>query len=214
MWYVPSSVGSSYEPKLLGTYELELARSVQASVRTGFARVVDVGAAEGYYAVGMALAIPGVQVVAFEANPAGRELLCRMADLNGVRDRILVHGVCDVPALQRWIDPASRTLLIMDVEGAEKKLLDPDLLPALRTVHVIVEIHDYADPEIGDVIRARFRQTHQIEEINVKRRLLGDYPIAVPWLFKTAARGALVNAIDEHRHPDSYWLWMLPVSSE
>src|SRR4051812_22623153 len=72
MHYSDRSVGSAFFPKVLGTYERELHERIRACFQMGVRTVIDVGAAEGYYAVGLAMRIPGVQVVAFETEEAGR----------------------------------------------------------------------------------------------------------------------------------------------
>lgn len=59
------AVGSSLWPKLLGSYEAELAPTFEALCATPYRTVVDVGAAEGYYAVGLGLRLG-------EAPPRGR----------------------------------------------------------------------------------------------------------------------------------------------
>jgi hypothetical protein len=53
-------------PKLLGIYERELNPYIDQACALNFSRIVDVGAAEGYYAVGMALRNPHARVIAFE----------------------------------------------------------------------------------------------------------------------------------------------------
>src|SRR5262245_41340678 len=57
-----AAVGSTLYPKLLGSYERELHQTVDDIVRLGYDTVVDIGAAEGYYAVGLAMKMPGTQV--------------------------------------------------------------------------------------------------------------------------------------------------------
>jgi hypothetical protein len=94
MHYVDTSVGSCFIPKLLGTYERELASKVEWICRHQPELVVDIGAAEGYYAVGSALRVPLARVVAFELDERGRTALRCMADLNGVADRLSVRGRC------------------------------------------------------------------------------------------------------------------------
>ena len=54
MKYVNQSVGSMWFPKVLGTYELELASIIRGFCLARPPSVVDIGAAEGYYAVGVA----------------------------------------------------------------------------------------------------------------------------------------------------------------
>lgn len=54
LMYPRESVGSAWAPKLLGTYESELSPTIERIVSGGYRSVVDIGAAEGYYAVGLA----------------------------------------------------------------------------------------------------------------------------------------------------------------
>src|SRR4051794_5025833 len=49
-------------PKLTGAYELELHGALQEWITAEPAIVVDVGCSEGYYAVGLARALPGAPI--------------------------------------------------------------------------------------------------------------------------------------------------------
>ena len=71
---------SAYCPKLLGTYEQEL-HSVVDSLRTQrpYQRVINIGAGEGYYAVGLALHLPQSRLTAFEADPDSRKGMMSLA---------------------------------------------------------------------------------------------------------------------------------------
>src|SRR5579862_6564668 len=72
--YVERAVGSTVQPKLLGIYERELWECVEQAAKIPFETIIDIGAAEGYYSIGMAMRIPAAKNIAFEMNPAGREL--------------------------------------------------------------------------------------------------------------------------------------------
>lgn len=100
MRYLDHSVGSAYLPKLLGTYERELAPVIEEMCATGPRLIVNVGAAEGYYAVGLARRNPEARVIAFESDPSGRAALYRMARLNGVDAQIDIRGECDPVGLK------------------------------------------------------------------------------------------------------------------
>src|SRR5687767_13183612 len=63
------AAGSAIFPKLAGCYEAELRSLMEQIVRTPYTTVVDVGCAEGYYAVGLALRMPQVNVLAFDMDP-------------------------------------------------------------------------------------------------------------------------------------------------
>ena len=56
--------GSTMLGKLLGTYEGELADLITSLVKQPYDAVVDVGCAEGYYAVGLALKISTAKIFA------------------------------------------------------------------------------------------------------------------------------------------------------
>src|SRR6185436_5046661 len=99
MRYVDRSFGSVYWPKLLGTYELELHATLAALLARDFETVLVAGAAEGYYAVGMATRLPQARIVAWEANTEARTAVAELACLNGVGDRIELRGICDFGGL-------------------------------------------------------------------------------------------------------------------
>src|SRR5207302_355482 len=60
MEYVSAATEGALVPRLLGTYESELHPHLQAFAEAGLDCVVDVGCAEGYYAVGLARMMPEV----------------------------------------------------------------------------------------------------------------------------------------------------------
>lgn len=210
MKYVNTSVGSEYVAKLLGTYELELNTIIQDLVSHDFQTIVDIGAAEGYYAVGMARQCTNCHVIAFEANKHGRELLEQMALLNGVRDRVRIEGFCEPMSLGDTLLNSGRTLVIMDVEGGEKILLDPMVAPELLYAHIIVEIHDFVDLELGELILQRFKNSHHIQDIAIEERSLNNYPFEIPALAGILFRNALLDALSEKRHHNSRWFYMGP----
>ncbi len=152
----PDASATSLIPKLLGAYERELHGAIEQAVAAEPEQVVNVGAAEGYYAVGLARRCPAARVHAFEADPRACELLARVATANGVA--LEIHGAATIDALDRL--PAARTLVVIDCEGCEATLLDPDRVPILRTATIIAELHDFAVP--GDTVTARFVATHEV----------------------------------------------------
>lgn len=210
MRYVHEAVGSSYLPKLLGTYELELHPVVDKLRGMGFGLVVDVGAAEGYYAVGAALLWPSARVVAFEAEATGRLLCGELAARNGARARVEVLGFADLRSFGGVLDRAggAPTLVIMDVEGAEVALLDPAATPALARATILVECHDDEGNPIAETLRARFGATHSVETYASRRRTLADFPLRdrppLGWSVPVMA------AMAEHRPRRMEWLFMTP----
>ena len=147
--------------KLAGTYEAELHPVVAEWVAHGFPHVVDVGSAEGYYAVGFATAMPATTVHAYDVDADARERCAAMAALNGVADRVAIGELCTRATLATL--PEDGVALLSDCEGYERVLLDPDATPRLRGWTILVELHEFLDPEIAGTIAGRFEPTHDVE---------------------------------------------------
>jgi hypothetical protein len=212
MRYVSESVGSQYWPKLFGTYEAELHACLTNWDAVGFRKVVDVGAAEGYYAVGCALRWPQAKVDAFESEEKGRQLVSAMAAANGVVDRVRVHGHATVASL-RAAFPAPRSgpvLCIMDVEGAEEELADAEAVPALLGTHLLIETHEFAVPGIGNLLKERFHGSHDLTEIRPRPRTVADFAGSVPVAVRWALGRSLPFLVDEWRSAGCGWLLGTP----
>lgn len=200
--YIARSAGSQYGPKILGTYELELWPVIDEVIRRGYNLVIDVGAAEGYYAVGLAHRLPSARVIAFEAEPRARRLLRRLADLNGIT-RLQIEGFCTPDALGRAIPDAERPLIICDIEGAEDDVLRPDAVPALRRADVLVELHEFLRPGISAEIYRRFHPSHRIRFIPSEPRTSADWPDGIDIPVHLRQR-----LLAEIRPGPMTWFWM------
>ncbi|HSQ32965.1 MAG TPA: FkbM family methyltransferase [Gemmatimonadaceae bacterium] len=169
------TVGSTLYPKLLGSYERELQPCIDQAVARSYRTIVDIGAAEGYYAIGLARAIPGTRVFAFEANPAGAGALQAMAQANNVADRVNVLGTATIENLGAL--PVERPVLVVcDCEGCEHRLLDPVRVSWLRDADVIVEVHQLHGTNPRAELRERFEKTHEVSIVEVRRRDSSLYP--------------------------------------
>jgi hypothetical protein len=177
--YVSTAKGSSIGPKLLGTYELELREIVEGAIARGYRTIINIGAGEGYYAVGMAKRMAAARFICFDADPSNQEQIKTLAKLNGVEGQIDVRGFCDDAALAAAIGDATDVLVICDIEGAEIEVLRPDAVPALRRVDLLVEMHDIIRKGCSDALRSRFDASHQIEVIPTRRRRTEDFPVGV-----------------------------------
>jgi hypothetical protein len=87
MRYHGKAVCGAAAPKIMGVYESELAPFLLKWSVIPLQHIIDVGAAEGYYAVGCAMLWPQAAVTAFESSEEGRRLLTRNVELNGLQSR-------------------------------------------------------------------------------------------------------------------------------
>ena len=163
-----------YAPKLLGSFEREIAPALERAIAHGPAAVHVIGAAEGYYAIGLARRLPAAAVTAYEAEESKHELLLALAELNGVRQRIELHGACDADALAATLPEGA--LVVCDCDGCELEVLDPSRVPALRGAAMIVEAHDLLVEGTTAGLRERFAPTHEIAEIATETRYVDDFP--------------------------------------
>ena len=156
-------------PILLGCYEHELHPFFEEVIAKGYGRILNIGCSVGYYAVGLARRMPNVIVEAFDIDEAARKKCAEMARANGVEDRVPISGEFFGKDFEKYAD--KKTLVIMDIEGAEKDLLNPNAFPALRKMDVLVELHDFADPMISKTIIPLFESSHTIEIIKNRTSL-------------------------------------------
>jgi hypothetical protein len=196
-------------PKLLGTYELEIHDTIRLLSDQAFHTIINVGAGEGYYAVGLARMIRTGTVYAFEANSAKHELIRRLAEDNGVGGRIKISGLCTVADLASVLSNRPPCLVVMDVEGAEGELLNPELIGALRTTWILVEKHDVFCPGISREISARFKQSHVETSCDSVPRLMADFPIR-DFLIRLLPDKDIVALMNESRPGPMSWSLLVP----
>jgi hypothetical protein len=202
MQYVESAVGSMLGPKLLGTYESEIVDIIEELVRNRYDRIIDIGAAEGYYAVGLLRRDKSTWMIAFEATENGQKLLAEMAERNDVSSRLDVRGQCTTADLQISIGNNMEVAIVCDIDGGEYELLDPVRVPALKSCDILVETHDCYNPKITSTLMERFRSTHTIKRVRSAKRRSRDLPSADGF----SAR-EVVKLASEHRPPQE-WFWM------
>lgn len=203
MAYLDTATEGALAPRLLGSYEDELHPHLRAFAAEGIDCVIDVGCAEGYYAVGLARLMPQAEVFAHDVSIPAQEACRAMAALNGVEARVHVCGAFQPADFEAFA--GRKALVIMDVEGAETELLRPDLAPALAGMRLIVETHDVYAPGALETVRARFEATHDIVRVDP-----GPKTIALPDYLRGLSHLDQLLAVWEFRSAPTPWLVMTP----
>lgn len=192
---------------ILGTAELEIHRAIEKLLARNYGTILNIGAADGYYAVGLARRAPAARVVAFESVARFHEIIERTAAANGVADRVQINGYCDRDALRAALARAKRPILVMaDVEGYETQLLDPIVLPELRTVDLLIETHDAVVPRCTNLMFHRFQATHAVERFVARPRELRDFPAGFLTLLQRFFPTAALELMNERRTGIQEWL--------
>jgi hypothetical protein len=202
--YGGTSYGSTYGPKLLGTYEMELAPWFSVSRLERYGRFIDVGCAEGYYTNGVAHAFKQanrrpLEILGFDLEQAALAESRRISQLNGLE--VIAACGSGPDGASSW---SGRTFVLCDVEGAEIELLDPAGRPWLREADLLVEVHDEPGQELvlNELLR-RF-PNHRGCVVQAKPRVTQDFPAVLgDWNVLPAVQ---LEAMDEKRVKGLRWL--------
>ena len=208
--YIIESEGSALGPKLLGTYEKELEEIMYEAMSKNLSRILDIGAAEGYYAVGLATFLPDAKVIAFEASSKGRSLLKQLAELNGVSSRLDLRGFCTTEEFVSVVAATPVDFVIMDIEGGEDALLTEETVAHLKSTTLLIEIHEFVVPGIGAKLRELLGESHTIVEVAATARSLADVPGILLRLIIQAFRLTGRDYLDEMRPDGMSWMYFAP----
>lgn len=90
--FLRQSAEGCHVAKLLGCCEQPLHRHISAALSGRYHRIINIGCAEGYYAVGFAVAAPALVSVACDIDLKAQSVYGEMAEKNGVSDRVEIGG--------------------------------------------------------------------------------------------------------------------------
>lgn len=188
--------------KLLGTYEQELHGVIRDMALYHHDGVIDIGCAEGYYAIGLGLVFETAQVVAYDTNEVAHDICRENARLNGIDDRVSLKRWCDPDELVLQCSMLSSPLIFCDCEGYETELFgEVETRNALRHADIIIECHDFLKANCTETIRDWFTGTHDVYEYRAGAR--------DPSAFAMLANVSDVNrwlAVCEHRPCVMSWV--------
>jgi hypothetical protein len=140
--------------KLLGIYEEELNEKIEKAISLSPKRIVNVGCAEGYYAIGMKIRCPNSQVLAIDLSD--RALECTLANADS-------NGIC-IDVDKKIPSPTSGDFWIIDIEGGEIQLLNE--ASQWKNVCMLVEMHEWTNRSMCEIFKSKFEKTHTISVIN------------------------------------------------
>lgn len=159
------SHGSSMFAKLLGTYESELYKEFEELLKTDYSEIIDIGCAEGYYAVGLARKKPRAKIYAYDISESAINACREMAKLNGVEGQFVFNNFCSEETLANF-KFHGKGLIICDCEGYELELFTPRAVKGLVNCDLVIELHDLYTEKITPFIENAFRQTHTVKLVN------------------------------------------------
>lgn len=201
MDYSVRAAEGSRTARLLGCYEASLSPVIERIIARAYPLLIDIGAAEGYYAVGFARRMPGTSVFAYDNDPAARTLCATLAASNQVAERVKIFAQMDHAGFDVCL--RQPTVVVCDIEGGEGALLDPLRAPGLVAADVLVEVHEGSSPGLIASLTNRFSATHEITRIDRQLR-----PEALPDWSETLSDLDRLLLLWEWRATATPWLWM------
>lgn len=152
----PDETWGNMTPRLIGCYEQELHGPLEQEIAENPKTVLNIGCAEGYYAVGLAMRLPEAKVWGLDTDDKAIEITRLAAEANGVT----VNFARTTDEMYGAINSAD--LIVCDCEGAEIVYLDPVRFKGLWKSTIIVELHDSKTVDATETITKRFMETHEI----------------------------------------------------
>ena len=177
MHYIDEAYTSFLCPKITGTYEKEIQPVMELEKGISYDAFIDIGAAEGYYSVGMALFSESKSIISFEASEYANKLQLELAKLNKVEDKIVMLGFCESSDLTVQTEKYEKIFILCDVDGYELALLDNQATPRLNFATMLIECHNHCYAEMEISLKERFKDTHDSTSFTVRTKAdLSDYP--------------------------------------
>lgn len=138
--------------KILGTYEEKVVNKlIKFSKKNN--TFIDIGAADGFYVVGMAFKNFFKYIYAFEVNSQSRKIIKLNHKLNKCKQNIKIKSEANYLSLKRIVKLRKKCTLLIDIEGAEFDLLSLKVLKLLKDCNIICELHKfYGEKKYYDLI--------------------------------------------------------------
>ena len=164
---------------LFGLYEKEVLDSLQR-IHNKNATFIDLGAADGYYGIGVLVSNLFEKSICYEISEEGRKTIKDNAHLNNVLHKVEIRGIAkknfynELPS-----NILSNSFLLIDIEGAEFELLDKSTFNAFSNSIIFIELHDwFYEDGLKKLQKLKNDSilTHEITELKMGARDLSIFP--------------------------------------
>jgi hypothetical protein len=164
--------------EILGLYESCLHPAISDLVNRKIENIMIIGGHKGYYSAGLSNFLRPKKMYVYEMDDAYLPLIETWIKINNLSPFIMGKEAT-TEILKNFQDKID--FLLIDCEGAEMFLLQPDSYKWQKKADVLVEIHHFYNNKIMGTIIERFRDTHEIsviyddlnEDLKIKNILIG-----------------------------------------
>lgn len=164
---------------ILGLYEKEILHELEC-IGQKFDCFIDIGAADGYYGLGVIKNGLFKKSYCFEMTYEGRESIRINSLANGLVNKIVIKEAAKQGFYNEIeLSDLKSSLLFIDIEGGEFDLLSEDVFQVFRNSPIIIELHDWffkdSDLKMKKLIEISSK-THNWREIKTGGRDLSKFP--------------------------------------
>jgi len=198
---------STFIPKIIGSYESELHPAIEEIIINNYTEVWDVGCAEGYYAVGLALKMPNTIITAFDIDLDARKNCFELAKINSVTERVSIGERCDANLINN--SNFKNGLILSDCEGYELEMFENVNLNETK-FDCLIEIHEWPlERNVEKRMIEKFSPTHEIKMIYSKSdiRKAKEYSFIPFEANKNISIIDRFNAFKECRGDEMLWIF-------
>lgn len=164
---------------ILGVYEQEILTELTKAPPKRQSLLINIGAADGYYAIGLIRGGYFARAVCYEMEALGQETIRQAAARNSVKDQIEVRGKASVELWSTFDDTElCDATVLCDIEGGEYEVFNREVFKALRHCKIIIETHRWAETESRNTrsLAQESSSTHQTRLITMGARDLSSFP--------------------------------------
>jgi hypothetical protein len=203
-----SDLQAGIAQKFLGIYEIEIAQHLTYLLESNdYDYFIDIGAAEGLYALVLDKAIrrknlPAV-VYAFEEDYFVRQLLKRRLKANDSVN-VQVLGGFRVHSLN-LLNPNRRGFVLSDCEGFEAEIFSEAHRSKFINCDMIIETHDGNSPNVTSKIMALMSKTHDVELVT-QLPLSGYLDLIKDDWFNSLSKEERLKLLENSRNQETKWL--------
>jgi hypothetical protein len=129
---------------LLGIYEQEVLAVITTNAPS-FDYFVNIGSADGYYALGVLKNNHFKKSYCFEILEKEREVFLNNAELNNLNNRFEMYEQATSDFhLMIPDDVKSNCIMLVDIEGFEFEIFNRESISAFRKALIVIELHEFA----------------------------------------------------------------------
>lgn len=194
--------------KILGAYELELFPYIENLIQQRPKFIINVGASEGYYAIGLKRRLPASQCYTYDIDERSFRILAECAQSNNVEvSRLESFDYCDP---LKAIDSTCHDFgcFIFDCEGFELEILKFPKFASQASIFLI-ELHEHLKPGVTKALTDFLRESHELTIIQQTDHIFRHFPQLEKY---DLCQRAII--LDEQRGKPMQWLYALPLKGK